>query len=255
MGRISLHILRDLIRSKAILAYFLVLSLLGWGVFLIESHPQKALLTLMQVSLLLLPMMTMIFAAIYYYNALEFILLLLAQPIRRATILWGFYAGLASAFTLAFLAGIGLPLMLFFPVAGSFLLLCGGILLSLIFTALALLIATHIQDKARGLGAALLAWAFFAFIFDGLLLLLMYQFSDYPIERPVLFLTLLNPVDTTRILIIMQTEASALMGLSGVLFQRFFGTAYAWLAAFGSLSIWVVLPLLFTLRKFRRKDL
>lgn len=255
MQKISFHIFSDLIRNKALVGYILLLSAVGWGVFMLETHPEKALLALMQVTLLVLPMICMVFATIYYYNSLEFILLLLAQPIKRSTLIGGFFIGLSTAFSLSFLLGIGLPLLVFHPSTESLILVLSGILLSLIFCAIALFVSTHTQDKARGMGVTLLVWAFLAFIYDGLLLLFMYQLSEYPIEKTVLVFTFFNPVDIARIFIIMKTEASAMLGLSGAVFQKFFGSTTGNITAVISLLVWTTIPFYFTKRKFLRKDM
>ena len=61
----------------------------------------------------------------------------------------------------------------------------------------------------------------FTVIFDGLMLLLLFQFSDYPIERTMIGLTAFSPVDLCRILILLQLDVSALMGFTGALFRDF----------------------------------
>lgn len=255
MLKISTSILKDLLKNKAIIIYFLLLSAMGWGIFSLESQPEKAILALLQVTLFVLPLVTMVFASIYYYNSMEFILLLLAQPIKRSSMIGGLYLGLSGGFAAAFFAGVGLPLLVFYPGMESLFLIVAGLLLTFVFTALALLISARIQDKARGMGVSLIVWAFFAFIFDGLLLLLMYQLSDYPIERPVLVLSFLNPVDIARILVIMKTEASAMLGLSGVVFQEFFGSVKGVIASVAALLAWTLLPFFTAKRIFSRKDL
>jgi hypothetical protein len=52
MNRIGRILIGDLIRNKVILGYFILLVALGWGVFYLESQPQKAILLLLQVTLL-----------------------------------------------------------------------------------------------------------------------------------------------------------------------------------------------------------
>nr|MBI1230207.1 hypothetical protein [Cytophagales bacterium] len=83
----------------------------------------------------------------------------------------------------------------------------------------------------------------------------MYNFSDYPIEKGILFVTFLNPVDLGRILVLMQTEAAALMGYSGAVFNQFFRD---WKGVVGSiivLLLWSFFPVLGAFRIFNRKDL
>ena len=87
------------------------------------------------------------------------------------------------------------------------------------------------------------------------LLLLLFQFSDYPIEKTMIGLTAFSPVDLCRILILLQLDVSALMGFTGALFRDFFGSSRGEWVAFGLLTLWVVIPFYFSTKKFRFKDL
>ncbi|NJC26981.1 ABC transporter permease subunit [Neolewinella antarctica] len=255
MLNISKIIIWDLWKNKAVIAYGILMLTIGWGVFAIEDQPEKAVLSLLRIILFVQPLVTLLFAGMYYYNSQEFILLLAAQPVRRNTLFFGVFAGLTAVFTLIFLLSIGLPVLLFSPNVEGLSLLFAGALLIFIFTALALLVSVYFADKARGLGFALLLWAFFAFVYDGLLLLFMYQLADYPIERPVLGLLFFNPVDVARIFVISKTEASALLGLSGAVFQDFFGAMKGTVISGCVLATWALVPLSLAYRKFNRKDL
>jgi len=200
-------------------------------------------------------MVTIIFSTIYYYNMYEFVVLLLAQPLKRRTVLGSIYLGLSISFGLALLVGLGLPLLLMHPSAVSFILLLVSLMLTLVFIALALLGGIWARDKARGMGISLLFWVYFVLIFDGIILMLMYNFSDYPIERGVLLITFLNPVDLGRILVLMQTEAAALMGYSGAIFNKFFNEWWGILGSLVVLMLWALAPVGLSFRMFRHKDL
>jgi Cu-processing system permease protein len=200
-------------------------------------------------------MTTMIFTSIYYYNSQEFIVLLLSQPIARSEVFKGIYFGVSVTFIAAYCFGLCLPLMIFYPAIESFFLVGGGIFLNLIFIALALFISVSSTDKVRGLGFVLLLWALFGFLYDGLLLFLMYQFADYPVEKAILTLTFFNPVDIVRIMIILKTEASALLGLSGAVFQRFFTSTQGMALSVVVLMLWVLIPYFLSRRIFIKKDI
>ena len=62
-------------------------------------------------------------------------------------------------------------------------------------------------------------------VYDGVVLTAVALFSDYPIERPLLALMFANPVDLARVLLLLRLDASALMGYTGAVFERFFGGA------------------------------
>jgi len=254
MNKISWSIALDLLKNQAIVIYAVVLAVLGWGMFLVESQPEKTILALLQVTLIILPLVTGVFATTYYYNSAEFLHLLLIQPVRRSKIIRGVFVGLVSGFILSYLFGVGLPLLLFYPTVASLYLIIGGVLLSIVFTGIALWVSTHQQDKARSMGIVLLLWVFFAFVYDGVQLLVMYQLAEYPIEQSILVATFFNPISIARILVVMQTEAAALLGLSGAIFQDFFGSFNGGLIAVLSLLIWGIVPYVFSRRKFLKRD-
>ena len=83
----------------------------------------------------------------------------------------------------------------------------------------------------------------------------MYNFSDYPIEKFVLYISFLNPVDLARILVLMQTEAAALMGYSGAVFQKVFSETWGKAVIFLVMSIWAIVPFWISLRFYQNKDL
>ena len=77
-------------------------------------------------------------------------------------------------------------------------MLAVGVALTLVFTAFALCVAVLFDDRAWGLGAALLVWLACTVVYDGFILLVLTTFRDYPLETPALILTSLNPVTGTR---------------------------------------------------------
>jgi Cu-processing system permease protein len=133
-------------------------------------------------------------------------------------------------------------------------LLGTGVALTLVFTGVAFLVALAFEDRAKGMGAALLLWLGVGVIWDGLVLLLVLLFGDYPLERPMLALTFLNPVDLSRVLLLLQLDLAALMGYTGAVFRRFFGSGLGIVAAGLALIVWTVVPLWLGFRRFRRKD-
>ncbi|HEX9894844.1 MAG TPA: ABC transporter permease subunit, partial [Gemmatimonadales bacterium] len=139
--------------------------------------------------------------------------------------------------------------------SGAYLIMLGtGALLTLVFTAVAFYLAVRIQDRAMGLGAAIVAWLGLVVVYDGLILLGITLFSQWPLETPTLIATFLNPVDLGRVLLLFQFDLSALMGYTGAVFERFFSGSVGTALAAGTLLLWTVIPLLLALRRFQRKD-
>ena len=255
MYKVIKYVIIDILRNKIVLAYTLFLFLISFTVFSFEDNTAKGLLSLLNLLLFIVPLVSIIFSTIYIYNSSEFIELLLSQPLRRKQIWLSLFAGLSVSFTLAFLIGCGIPLLFFEPTTTGFIMTFVGCLLSIIFVAIAMLAVVSTRDKAKGIGVAILLWLYFALIFDGLVLFLLFQFADYPLEKIMMIISALNPVDLSRIIILLRLDVSALMGYTGAVFKDFFGTDIGFIAALGILILWVMVPLQLSLHKFKRKDL
>lgn len=255
MKKITKYVLLDILRNRFVIAYFSILALISFSLFLLEDNPDKALLGIMNVVLFIVPLVSLVFSTIYLYNASEFIELMLSQPIRRRVLLARMFLGLSFSLVVAVLLGIGLPVLIYgFSVQGLVLIL-SGVLLSVVFSAIALLASVITRDKARGIGLALLLWVYFSFIFDGLVLLLLFQFADYPLETPMIVLGMMNPIDLARIFLLLQIDMSAMLGFTGAVFKEFFGSTSGMLVAVLVLIMWMALPLWLAIRKFNKRDL
>src|SRR3982751_670112 len=183
MLKISRYVLYDIIRNKVMIAYTLFLLITSMCLFQLEENSSKAILSLMNIVLLVVPLVSLVFSTIHWYNSYEFIELMLTQPISRNKVLLSEWAGISGSMLTAYLIGVGVPVVLYnFNNTGMALLLVGS-LLTLVFTSIAFLAAVKSKDKARGIGTALLLWFYFALIYDGLVLLLLFTFSDYPMEK------------------------------------------------------------------------
>ncbi|TCJ12125.1 ABC transporter permease [Flaviaesturariibacter flavus] len=255
MLKISRYVLYDIIRNKVVLAYTLFLLVVSLSLFQMEEDTSKAVLSLLNIILIVVPLVSMVFATIHWYNSYEFLELMLTQPVSRTRVLLSEWAGVGGSLLTAFMIGVGIPVLLYNGNATGLALLLVGGLLTLAFTSLAFLASVRSRDKARGIGAALLLWFYFSLIYDGLVLLVLFAFSDYPLEGPTMILSCLNPVDLGRIFIMLHLDVSALMGYTGALYKDFLGTATGTGLTLGILLLWVLLPLLWALRIFKRKDL
>lgn len=56
------------------------------------------------------------------------------------------------------------------------------------------------------------------------------------------------------VLVLLQLDIPALMGLAGAVFRDFFGTTTGVLIALGSMTLWMALPVLAGYRTFLAKD-
>jgi Cu-processing system permease protein len=155
----------------------------------------------------------------------------------------------------AFFIGAGIPLLINAPDSVGLMMLVVGCLISVIFVALAFLSSILTRDKAKGIGISIMSWLFFALLFDGMVLFFLFQFSDYPIEKAMVGVTALNPIDLARIQILLHLDVSAMMGYTGAIFKDFFGTLIGLVVSFMLLCLWVIIPFYVSLKKFKNKDL
>ncbi len=249
----------DLMRSRWSYIYFLFYLLLGFILFFLNNEVGKAVITLLNIVIVLTPLIGTIFGVMYYYNSKEFTELLLAQPLKRTTIFLGQYLGLSLSLSLSLIFGLGIPFVAYGIFQSSAiwdfatLLIIGGFL-TFIFVALSFLIGLSFDDKIKGFGFSILAWLFLSVIYDGIFLLSLIFFNDYPLDKFALTMTMFNPIDLSRILILLKLDISALLGYTGAVFQKFFGTGLGMVISFGVLSLWVVIPSWLMIIKAKKKD-
>ncbi|HPZ89359.1 MAG TPA: ABC transporter permease, partial [Flavihumibacter sp.] len=110
------------------------------------------------------------------------------------------------------------------------------------------------RDKAKGIGLAIMGWLYFALLFDAIVLFLFFQFADYPIEKVVVLLSALSPIDLCRINILLHLDVSAMMGYTGAIFRDYFGAGGLILSS-TLLLLWAFVPFYISLIRFKNKDL
>jgi len=255
MTRIIKYIFYDILRTRFILFYTLFLGVSTFALFQLDSDAGKVVLSLLNIVLMVVPLISIVFTTIHFYNSYEFIELMLAQPIDRRAVFLGEYLSVSLSLCIAYLAGVGIPILLYGGGASAITLLFTGVILTLVFVSLAFLSSVLTRDKAKAIGIALLFWFYFSLIYDGLLLWVVYTFNDYPLEKVTLTLIAFNPVDLARIIMLLQLDIAALMGYTGAFYQEFFGSSFGILFSTSILLLWIIIPLWIALRTFARKDL
>ena len=255
MGKITKIIFLDNVKSKIVIFYFGLLALLSWTSMLLQDNEAKAALTMLNIVLFIVPLMSLLYTIVYLYDAHNFIVLLLSQPVRRQRVWRSFYGGIAGGLLLAYLLGAGIPVVLFASPQTAALQLLAGCVTTLIFVSLAFFIAMLTGEKTRGIGAGLLIWLLLTMIYDSVLLYLLFLLGQYPVERPLMGLLMLNPLDLVRFQIILQMDASAMMGYAGAAMKEFLGATGGIAVSALLLTLWAVVPYALSLHFFRKKDM
>lgn len=247
----------EMIRSRWAYIYTSFYLLVTLVLYLMSYDLHKTMISLSNIILGLSPLIGILFGTSYYYNSREFMQILMSQPISRWRLFISIYGGLALTLSLSILIGIGLPLLVLGAGFGTaktlyYLLLLTGMLLSVIFSLLAFLTAMRFDEKVKGLSVSIFIWLFFGVIYDGIILLLLFLFRDYPLDKFTIGVVLTNPIDLARILLTMQLDVSAMMGYTGAVLMKFIGKAYGYLLISSSLLLWTFIPL-YLLKKWGSK--
>ncbi|MCU0616567.1 MAG: ABC transporter permease [Gemmatimonadaceae bacterium] len=250
---------REIARNRWVLAYAIVLLLLTEALFQMGGSGVRALTSLLNLVLLLVPLVTSVFGVVYWYAAREFTELLLAQPVARRRLWWGLYLGLVVPLVAAFSVGLTLPLVWHRALDAETVRLLAlylgvGAALTASFGAAALWIGVRQDDRLRGLGLMLGLWFSAALAYDGVVVWLATAFSDWPLERPMLFAMLANPVDLARTALVLRLDSAALMGYTGAVMARTLGGGPGLAVSALGLALWIAGPVWLAVRAFRRKD-
>jgi Cu-processing system permease protein len=251
--------LADSFRSRWMLAHGLLYLVMTEGLLLASGFSDKALVSLINVVLLLVPLISLVFGIIHQYNSREFVELMLTQPVRRRDLFLGLFSGTVFPLVATFALGVFLPFAWhggLTPAQGGRLaaLLALGSALTITGLGTAFALSLRYTDRVRGIGVALLVWLAYAVLYDGAVLLGVAMFDHYPIDKALLGVMLANPVDLARLLLLQVFDAAAMMGYTGAVFTRFFGSLTGILLSAGALVFWMTVPAFLARRLFERRD-
>lgn len=216
----------------------------------------KVAASILTMTLLIVPMISILYASIYWYNSESFTSLLLTQPLKRSSIFFSNCVSVSVSLAGSFFISTTAALLLnhSFERASLFVLIF-GIILTFIFVALGMLIAVSISDRMKGVGTAFLVWLYFSILHDALVFGIILVLKDYPLEIPTMFLMASNPIDLVRVQVLLHLDIAAMMGYTGKILQDFLSGSWGEIFTTMALLFWVVFPILLGLRIFSRKDL
>jgi Cu-processing system permease protein len=257
--KISWYQLQDAIRGRWMVLYTILLAVATELMIQFGGEDTRLIASLMNLVLILIPLVSIVFGTMHVHHSRNFIELLLTQPVSRKALFGGLYIGIALPLSAGFAIGVGGPLLIHASTDSVqpnalIALMVTGTLLTMVFTALALVVALRSENRVRATGLALLLWVFFTLIYDGIVLLVSYSLSAYPLERAMIGVALLNPIDLGRIILLLQVDISALMGYTGAVFEQFFGSPLGLMMSGGALFAWIAASLLLARITFVRKD-
>lgn len=247
---------RNVLRARWLPLYGLIFAAFAFAVLRLGGDPAKAIMSLESLTLLVVPMVSVLYASIYWYNNEAFTQLLLTQPLRRGKVFLARWTAISVSLAGSFAVGTGLPLAVSGALVPAAWLLIGlGTLLSFSFVGIGMTISVAVGDRMKGIGACLVLWLYCALLHDAVVFFVFSAFSEYPVEVPGLLLMAANPIDLARVLLLLALDLSAMMGYTGRILQKTLsgpgGAVYSTLM----LTLWTLLPVIIGTRIFRRKDL
>lgn len=247
---------KNILRSRWIFGYILISALISGGLNYLSNDLNKVMVSLALVLPVIVPMVCLTYSTLHWYYNERFTVLLLTQPLSRNTVILSRYLALASALGFSVVMGVVFPFLirLHWP-DGLWLLLLNVVILTFVFVGVALLIATLMVDRLKGLGLALGAWIYLNLLHDGLLLVLLVIFRESPMEITAGFFSALNPISLSRIVQLMYFDQPLLLGHTGALTKQILTSWRGYGMALACVTAWLVLPMYGVFRCFRTKNL
>ena len=248
---------RNIARSRWVFGAAVFFLVFSEALYQASGTALRMQVSMMSVVLIVLPLFGIMYGAMHVYGSREFLEVLVAQPLRRRDIFLSSYLVVTCTVAGCFIIGAGIPVLLHSTAESwisGLLLLLAGALLTAIFAAIAFVIAFRVHDRTRGIGLALLVWFAFSLLYDGVVLFAFHALRDYPVEPIAIAASVLNPVDLARIVLTLQYDVSALLGYTGAVYEKFFGSALGAVMSIIALLLWIFAPLGVAERIFARKD-
>ncbi len=254
MKKIMKYIIRDIVRSRFMMFYTISLFAITTGIHYLNRDETKTYITTLNVILYLMPLINIFYTSLHYYNSKEFIETILTYPVKRSQIFLAEYFSLVLALIVSYFAGVILPLMIFSYSVFVFYFMVSGTLLISIFTSISLLCAVIFDERIKGIGLLIGIWLFMSIVYDGLILIMYFIMSDFPLDKISVALISLNPVDLTRLFILIKLDIAAMFGYSGANFVKHFGQVWGVAVSVLIALVWAAVPAVIARRKFLKKD-
>ncbi len=246
-------------RGRGMVSLALLMAATGELLLRFSGGGTTALVSLLDVVLIVTPLAGLVLGTMQVHHARELTELLLAQPVTRDRLFIRLWAAAALPLVAALVVGLVAPFAWHGMLVGPAARLLPGVVLAavalaLVSNALAFVIALRIDDRVRALGVALAAWLVAAVLWDGLVLVVAMLFADRPVETPMLMLLALNPLDIARVLLLLGSDAAAMLGYTGAVLSRALGASAGRAVLAAVLTAWLLVPLWLARRSFERKD-
>ncbi len=209
-----------------------------------------------------IPLFALLLGVFSFISEREYLELLVAQPISRMQVLIGKYLGLLLTLFITTIAGFSIPGILISlrigltGVLSYTLVILFSMLLAVVFSGCAILIAQIANRQQIALGFAISVWIFFEVVY-GLAMLGATLYLSPVALKSVLTLGLLgNPIDVFRVLSLLAVGGAEFFGPAGATLIKLVGSEMvALFIGLAALLTWSVLPVVFAMRLFSKQNL
>jgi len=210
----------------------------------------------------LIPLFALLLGVFSFTSNTEYLELLATQPLPRSRVLLGKYLGLVMTVLGASIVGFGLPGVVIALVIGpvgalSYLVVIGySLLLALVFTGISVLISLLSGRTQISVGIALGVWILFEVVYGVVMLGTTLYLTPDALQIVLIGGLLGNPVDTVRVLSLLQVGGVHLFGPGGATLMKLTGSVtIASLAGLLGVALWAVFPVLLSVKVFKTQDL
>jgi Cu-processing system permease protein len=229
-----------------------------------DPHDTFARLTvaLLPLALMLVPLAGLLIGVSSVSSDHEASGFLLGLPLSPFQIIVGRWLGQAAALAAALVTGFGAGGVMVWASTGAtdvfrlVLLVAGCALLALAFISMATLIAAAVQNRGAALGISTFVWFVAVIFYDAAALASAVWLTGRAGTRVLFASVFANVVDLVRILILTLAGTPHILGVAGESWMRTLGgpLPVAALAA-ASLAVWILVPVLISVRLTATRDL
>lgn len=261
--------LRDTLYSRWLLGFGVLLALLTLAISyygLVSAHEvgfqgfAAVSASLLNLILFTLPLVAMLQAIASLNADGDELAILLTQPLARAEVLLGKYAGMLAAMAATLLGGLALGGLVVLVQAGAaawssfLLLLLLAFALLAVFAAIGMVIGVAWRERTRALGVALGVWFALDVLYDLVVFGVTISNPGFSLKAMLIGALLLNPIDGVRVCYLLATGASSFVGVAGAVLSETLGTPVG-LAGLAAMLVLSPLALLGTAGwLFQRRD-
>ena len=218
--------------------------------------------SIVNLVLYLVPIIALMMGVYSFTSYRGYLDLLVTQPISRWKIIIGKFAGSLASLILATSAGFSIAGIIISIQVGSegswrfLLVVLLSMLLGAVFLSLAYLLVLILKRRNSAIGLSLVLWFIFVIFYDLMVMASTVYLSHGTLKSTLLLGLLFNPVDLIRVTTLIIVGGESMFGAAGVIAVKTFGSMGALIAlSFAVVIIWLLAPLMISLKIFGRQEI